>query len=101
MLRPSVRIRPTAHPRTPSLLRLGWGIGALAIAAFALTGCDAPEADPEPSDPAAVPPAEVQRLAEEARARLDVNEGGRLVLRAIEAHGGLEAWYRAPTSSYT
>lgn len=23
-----------------------------------------------------------------------------MVLRAIEAHGGLEAWYRAPTSSY-
>ncbi len=23
------------------------------------------------------------------------------MLRAIEAHGGLEAWYRAPTSSYT
>ena len=26
--------------------------------------------------------------------------GGRLVLRAIEAHGGLEAWYGAPTSAY-
>jgi len=48
-----------------------------------------------------VPPSEVQRRAEAARNRLAQNEGGRRVLRAIEAHGGLEAWYRAPTSSYT
>jgi hypothetical protein len=48
-----------------------------------------------------VPPDEVQRRAEAARNRLAQNEGGRRVLRAIEAHGGLEAWYRAPTSSYT
>lgn len=48
-----------------------------------------------------VPPDEVQRRAEAARNRLAQNDGGRLVLRAIEAHGGLEAWYRAPTSSYT
>ena len=38
---------------------------------------------------------------EEARERLEASEGGQLVLRAIEAHGGLEAWYNAPTSSYT
>jgi len=38
--------------------------------------------------------------AEEARARLEASEGGRLVLRAIEAHGGLERWFATPTSSF-
>jgi hypothetical protein len=59
-----------------------------------------------PEEPAAggvheVPAHEVDRLASAARERLEASDGGRLVLRAIEAHGGLEAWYRAPTSSYT
>lgn len=43
-------------------------------------------------------------LGEEVRAaeaRLEASEGGRLVRRAIDAHGGLEAWYGAPTSAYT
>ncbi|MBX2820730.1 MAG: hypothetical protein KTR29_13645 [Rhodothermaceae bacterium] len=40
-------------------------------------------------------------MAEEARQRLEVNEGGQLVLKSIEAHGGLEAWYNARTSSYS
>ena len=44
---------------------------------------------------------EVERRVEAAEARLTQNEGGRRVLRAIDAHGGLAAWYRAPTSSYT
>lgn len=39
--------------------------------------------------------------AKEARTRLEQSEGGRLVLQAINAHSGLEAWYAAPTSSYT
>lgn len=56
---------------------------------------------PESEDTGVVPDEEVERLAGEARARLSASEGGRLLLRAIEAHGGLEAWYRAPTSSYT
>ncbi len=42
----------------------------------------------------------VDAREEEARARLTASEGGRIVLAAIEAHGGLEAWYAAPTSSY-
>ena len=46
-----------------------------------------------PSDP-------VDMQAQQTRERLEASEGGRLVLRAIEAHGGLEAWYGAPTSSY-
>ncbi len=41
-----------------------------------------------------------QHQAEQARARLLSSSGGKIVLRAIEAHGGLLAWYSAPTSSY-
>lgn len=48
-----------------------------------------------------VPEREVERRVEAARERLTQNEGGKRLLRAIEAHGGLAAWYRAPTSSYT
>jgi hypothetical protein len=47
-----------------------------------------------------VPQDEVDRRVADARERLTQNEGGERVLRAIEAHGGLAAWYRAPTSSY-
>lgn len=43
----------------------------------------------------------IQERAEEARSRLEATPGGRRILDAVEAHGGLEAWYRAPTSSYT
>ena len=42
----------------------------------------------------------VDARVEEARSRLEASAGGRIVLSAIEAHGGLEAWYAAPTSSY-
>ena len=45
-------------------------------------------------------PSLAQQQAEAARARLEASDGGQLVLRAIEAHGGLEAWYSAPTSAY-
>ncbi|MEX2399901.1 MAG: hypothetical protein WD423_03955 [Rhodothermales bacterium] len=41
-----------------------------------------------------------QRVAE-TEVRLNATEGGALLLEAIDAHGGLEAWYAAPTSSYT
>lgn len=62
------------------------------------TGCG-PSGDDAP-DAASASEAARQQV-EAATARLQASEGGRLVLRAIEAHGGLEAWYRAPTSSYT
>ena len=45
-------------------------------------------------------PSPAARLADEARARLQASPGGELVLKTINAHGGLEAWYQAPTSSY-
>jgi hypothetical protein len=38
--------------------------------------------------------------AESARARLMANDGGQLVLAAIDAHGGLDAWYDTPTSAF-
>ena len=34
-------------------------------------------------------------------ARLNASPGGQLVLRAVEAAGGIRAWLEAPTSSYT
>jgi hypothetical protein len=57
-----------------------------------LTSCG--KADPEPESRAAA-------QAAAATARLEASEGGQVVLAAVDAHGGLEAWYRAPTSSYS
>ncbi len=68
-------------PIGSSLARLG----VLSVTLLALWGCGG-------GGPAA--------QAEEARARLMESEGGRLVLEAIEAHGGLETWFSAPTSAY-
>ncbi len=58
----------------------------------------APSSQPAPrpgpgSRPAADGAAELR--AAEGKARLEASEGGRLVLAAIEAHGGLSAWYGA------
>ena len=67
-----------------------------------LAGCGDGESSTSESKAAnVVAEREVDRRVEEARARLTQNEGGQRVLRAIEAHGGLAAWYRSPTSSYT
>jgi len=79
--------------------------GPLLLCAFALTattllvGCGDDTASEEAAN--VVPQEVVERRVEAARERLTQNEGGQRILRAIEAHGGLEAWYRAPTSSYT
>ena len=43
---------------------------------------------------------EADRLTADAEARLSATEGGQMVLRAIEAHGGLDAWHNAETSAY-
>jgi hypothetical protein len=37
---------------------------------------------------------------EAAHERLQASDGGRLLLKAIDAHGGLEAWHAAPTSAH-
>jgi hypothetical protein len=66
------------------------------VFATAVLGCTSPS-DDAPSDTGAA----IQQQVEAARDRLAASEGGQLVMRAIEAHGGLATWYRAPTSSYT
>ena len=43
----------------------------------------------------------VARMVSDAQTRLEASEAGRTVARAIDAAGGLEAWYSAPTSAYT
>ena len=68
---------------------------------FLLIGCGGGRNGPDEASSAhVVPEREVERRVEAARERLTQNEGGKRVLRAIEAHGSLKAWYRAPTSSY-
>lgn len=81
----------------------------MALVAVALVGCgDARQNESEEDAKAdeaieanVLPIEEVQPRADSARERLTQNEGGERILSAIEAHGGLKTWYRAPTSSYT
>ena len=78
-------------------------VSLLAVFTF---GCGAPDDAPSDASSATTDPTPVvaqdivAQQVEAARERLTQNDGGRLVLDAIEAHGGLDAWYRAPTSSY-
>jgi hypothetical protein len=85
----------SAYPlRLVSVLLL-LGTGTLVLACGGQNGPD------DTTSSTVVPDEEVEQKVEAARQRLTQNEGGKRVLRAIDAHGGLEAWYRAPTSSYT
>jgi len=99
-------VRPAAGPTrghrrvVGSVVRWFLAASPLILVAACLDGADQNGGPPAAED-SLVPAQEVERLASEARERLEASDGGRLVLRAIEAHGGLEAWYRAPTSSYT
>ncbi len=70
---------------------------AIAVSAGLLLGLSACSQQP-PAEPEITI---AQGQAEAAEQRLTASEGGQIVLRAINAHGGLEAWYSAPTSSYT
>jgi hypothetical protein len=73
-----------------------------ALMLVGMAGCVQSSDEAPPSEtPNVVPEDQVTRQVEAARERLTQSDGGRLVLRAIEAHGGLTNWYRAPTSSYT
>ncbi|MFT4605959.1 MAG: hypothetical protein ACI9W4_002704, partial [Rhodothermales bacterium] len=63
---------------------------ALLLLPVLLLGCAAPADTPSPVDGA----------VSETTARLGASEGGQMVLDAVNAHGGLDAWYSAPTSSY-
>ncbi|MCY4673041.1 MAG: hypothetical protein OXD43_04625 [Bacteroidetes bacterium] len=64
------------------------------FAVFCLFGCSNMEPESGNNE------SESNRLTAEAEARLSATEGGRMVLRAIEAHGGLDAWHNAETSAY-
>jgi len=89
-----------ASSPSPPLFALRLFPPALVLAGIlVLAGCGGGEGTSDGSANV-VPAEEVDRRVKEARERLTQNEGGERVLRAIEAHGGLEAWYRAPTSSY-
>lgn len=46
-------------------------------------------------------PSPAAARAAQAAQRLGDSDGGRLVLRAIEAHGGLEAWYGKRTGAFS
>jgi len=83
----------------PALPCSSWTRSAPLLLVFLLTlaACESPEAPTEEEQAAQA----VEQQVVEATERLSQNAGGELVKRAIEAHGGLEAWYRAPTSSYT
>lgn len=77
----------------------GIGPGLLCLlVCVAVVECESPdrESTGEEAETSAV-----RSQVGEAVTRLTANAGGRRILEAIEAHGGLEDWYKAPTSSYT
>ena len=76
-----------------------WLLGIVIIGSLGLTACGGPSE--ESGDAGDTMMSDAQAKADEARARLMASEGGQMVLDVIETHGGLEAWYAAPTSAYT
>lgn len=84
-------------PNVPGLR----GVLILLLSGLLWAGCgDGPDRAADATSQSGVPDSVVQQRVADARERLSQNDGGRRVLRAIEAHGGLAAWYRSPTSSY-
>ncbi len=79
----------------PSMPVLRIGVTSIVLALTAACGGE-PDAAMEMDDSAVVIPSQ----AVEATARLEASDAGRVVLRAINAAGGLAAWYGTPTSSY-
>lgn len=82
---------------------------SLSLTLFLVVGCGGAGGESETTDgsegaaaesTAPAPLADSAERAAEARARMESSEGGRLVLRAIEAHGGLDRWFATPTSSF-
>lgn len=70
-------------------------ISTVFIVSALLYGCSSSE-----TDPPVVDALEDNSRTAETEMRLMATEGGQMLLRAIEAHGGLAAWHRAETSSY-
>ena len=66
---------------------------------IAFSACEQPEVPAEAE--AEIEVSVSEKMAQEARQRLEASEGGQLVLKSIEAHGGLETWFNTRTSSYT
>ena len=56
---------------------------------------------PAALDAGPIPDGWVQARVAAAEARMGSSDGGRLVLKAIDAHGGLEAWLRSGTIAFT
>ena len=79
-------------------LQCGWIVVLLGLL---LVGCAEQDGADNSTAANVVAEEEVEQRVAAARERLTQSEGGKRALRAIKAHGGLEAWYRAPTSSYT
>lgn len=84
---------------------LGLSVARAASLTLILVGCSsapapAASAPAGPPDAAPIDEAWVARRVEAARARLDASEGGRLVWRAIEAHGGLATWLAHGTIAF-
>lgn len=84
----------------PDLLFRAFAILGLPLAFAACGPGGGSGSDAGGSDTGASPSAAARANAAEARSRLEATEGGSLVLRAIDAHGGLERWYDTPTSSF-
>jgi hypothetical protein len=79
---------------TAAMLCAGIGIG--------LQGC-APDTSEAAASDAVEADGDAGWVAEQsatATTRLEASDGGRIVLRAINAAGGLDAWYGTATSSY-
>jgi len=69
-------------------------VSTVVLVAYGGPSADVGEAEDEPMPVAS-------GKSDEARTRLMASEGGQMVLDVIEKHGGLEAWYAAPTSAYS
>ena len=93
----------TTHTTLLSRSPRVWLLAVLISSSVALVACGGPSAEVSDAAPDPMPDTmnDAQVKADEARARLMASEGGQMVLDAIEKHGGLEAWYAAPTSAYT
>lgn len=77
----------------------GWLLSACVLITGALTACGSPSTDMAEAEHDPMQDASVK--AEEARVRLMASDGGQMLLDVIENHGGLDAWYAAPTSAYS
>ena len=79
--------------------RRGPAYVAIAISFFSVAAACGGEAG-DVADATEQPADATSQRVREAEGRLQASEGGRVVLRAIDAAGGLQSWYDKPTSAY-